>query len=458
MNPEPNSLNGTIGLDCCCYCYHLSPKTPLFPSQKRLTLEPLLWIGFLGLIITLLALDLGVHRKEDRVLPMREALAWTGFYVALALAFSVFVYFVYENNWMEASAGLREDLGGTEAALYFFTAWLLEWSLALDNIFVIALIFAYFQVPAGQQHRVLFWGILGALVLRALMIGLGATLIHRFDWIVYVFGGLLLFTAMRLLVARHDNLTPERNPLVRFCRRCFPMTDGYRGSAFFVREGGRIYATPLALSLLVVESTDLLFAVDSIPAAFAITTDTFLVFTANIFAVLGLRALYFALAALLDRFRYLKMSLVFILAFVGIKFILSHHFPVPAWVSLLVVVGFMGVGLLASVLHDDTAPLLSPLQEELEALAFVTLRQARQVVILAVGTSVLLLGLVVAVAPGPRYFALFVSLAIIGFELYWARKWLARTRLSVECLREGLAGEVGSSGGIQSEHPVGGDG
>jgi tellurite resistance protein TerC len=308
-------------------------------------------------VITLLALDLGIHRKENRALPLREALALTGFYVTLALAFSVLVYFIYENNWIEAGGRIREDLGGGEAALFFFTAWLLEWTLALDNIFVIALIFSYFQVPAGQQHRVLFWGILGALVLRALMIVVGASLIHRFDWIVYVFGGLLLFTAIRLLVARHDNLTPERNPLVKFCRRCFPMTDGYRGSAFFVREGGRLYATPLALALLVVESTDLLFAVDSIPAAFAITTDPFLVFTSNIFAVLGLRALYFALAALLNRFRYLKMSLVFILAFVGIKLILSGHFHIPAWVSLAVIVGFMGVGLLASILYTDTAPL-----------------------------------------------------------------------------------------------------
>jgi tellurite resistance protein TerC len=315
-------------------------------------------------VLTLLAIDLGVHREQDQVLPLREALAWTGFYVTLALAFSVFVYLVYEYDWMEVSAGLREELRGGEAALYFFTAWLLEWSLALDNIFVIAVIFSFFQVPPGQQHRVLFWGILGALVFRALMILVGVTLIRRVDWIVYFFGGLLLFTAIRLLVARHDNLTPERNPLVKFCHRYFPMTGGFRGSAFFVREGGRLYATPLALALMVVESTDLLFAVDSIPAAFAITTDPFLVFTSNIFAVLGLRALYFALAALLQRFRYLKMSLVFILAFVGIKFILSHHFHLPAWVSLVVVVGFLTVGALASVLHGDTAPLLSPLREK----------------------------------------------------------------------------------------------
>jgi len=371
---------------------------------------------------------------------MREALAWTGFYITLALAFSAFVYFIYENNWMEASASIREDLSGSEAALYFFTAWLLEWSLALDNIFVIALIFAYFQVPAGQQHRVLFWGILGALVFRALMILAGVSLIHRFEWIVYFFGTLLLVTAVRLLVARHDNLAPHRNPLVRLCRRCFAMTDGYRGSAFFVREGGRLHATPLALALIVVESTDLLFAVDSIPAAFAITTDPFLVFTSNIFAVLGLRALYFALAALLDRFRYLKMSLVFILAFVGVKFLLSHHFHLPAWVSLVVILGFLTVGVLASVLQQDTAPLLSPLHEEMETLVEVTLRQVRQVVTLVFGSTVVLLGIIIVLVPGPALAFIAFSLGILGLELFWALRWVGQTRRTLEAMRDEVEG------------------
>jgi len=374
---------------------------------------------------------------------MREALAWTGFYVTLAIAFSAFVFFIYEHNWIEAGAGLREDLSGSEAALYFFTAWLLEWSLALDNIFVIALIFAYFQVPAGQQHRVLFWGILGALVFRALMILTGVSLIHRFDWVVYVFGGLLLVTAVRLLTARHDNLAPHRNPLVRLCRRCFAMTDGYRGSAFFVREGGRLHATPLTLALIVVESTDLLFAVDSIPAAFAITTDPFIVFTSNIFAVLGLRALYFALAALLDRFRYLKMSLVFILAFVGVKFLLSHHFHLPAWVSLVVILGFLCVGVLASVVQRDTAPLRSPLQEEMDTLVQITLRQARQVVTLVFGSTVVLLGIVILLVPGPALVFLAFSLAILGLESFWAWRWVGETSRKIEEMREEVEGSAG---------------
>lgn len=292
---------------------------------------------------------------------MRTALGWVAFYVALAVAFSVFIYFSYQHNWLGIGLEWQEDLTGPEASVKFFTAWLLEWSLSVDNIFIIALIFSYFRVPAEQQHRVLFWGILGALVFRGLMILAGVALIRRFDWIVYVFGALLLLTAVRMLTARHDSLEPERNPLVRLCARCFPMTKDFRGSSFFVREAGRLHATPLAVALIVVETTDLLFAVDSIPAAFAVTTDPFLVLTSNIFAVLGLRALYFALAGLMDRFRYLKMSLVFILAYVGVKFMISQHFHIPAWVSLTVIAGFLAIGVMASLVHRDTSPLESPL-------------------------------------------------------------------------------------------------
>jgi tellurite resistance protein TerC len=404
--------------------------------------ESFLWVGFLALVVLLLAIDLGIHRRHPHVLSLKEALAWTGFYVTLALAFSVFVYFSYEENWLGAGVERLEDLSGAEAALKFFTAWLLEWSLSLDNIFVIALIFAYFRVPGDQQHRVLFWGILGAVVFRALMILAGITLLRRFDWIVYVFGSLLLLTAVRMLVARHDNLRPQRNPLIRFCKRCFPLTEDFRGSAFFVREGGRLHATPLALALMVVESTDFLFAIDSIPAAFAVTRDPFLILTSNMFAVMGLRALYFALAGLMTRFRYIKMSLVFVLAYVGVKLILSHHFPIPTFVSLAVIAGFLTVGIVASIFHEDTAPLLSPLQEEMEALATLTLRQARRVVIVVMGSTLLLLGLIMIIAPGPGFLTVFLGLAILGLEFAWARVWLARTRERMRDMREDLERRV----------------
>ena len=327
-------------------------------------MESILWIGFPSLVLVLLAVDLGFHGRKPHVLSLREALAWTGFYVTLALAFCVFTYFIYENNWLGAGVELREDLRGSEAALKFLTAWLLEWSLSLDNIFVIALIFAYFKVPNEQQHRVLFWGIVGALVMRAGMVFAGLALLRRIDWVVYIFGGLLLLTAVRMIAARHDNLRPDRNLAIQLVKRWFPLTEGFRGSAFFVREEGRLYATPLALALFVVESTDLVFAVDSIPAAFAVTNDPFLILTANMFAVLGLRALFFALAGMMARFRFLKMSLVFILAYVGVKLILSNHVHIPTLVSLSVIAGFGIVGILASLLYEDTAPLCSPLEEE----------------------------------------------------------------------------------------------
>lgn len=401
-------------------------------------MEAFLWIGFIVLVLFLLAVDLGLHRRKPNILSMREALAWTGFYVSLALVFCVFTYFLYEHNWLNAGVEWREDLTGAQAALNFFTAWLLEWSLSLDNIFVIALIFSYFQVPAGQQHRVLFWGIVGALVLRGLMILAGLSLMRHFDWIVYVFGGLLILTAVRMLAARHDSLRPHKNLAVQLSKRWFPVTDGFRGSRFFVREKGRLHATPLALALIVVETTDLVFAVDSIPAAFAVTTDPYLVMTSNMFAVLGLRALYFALAGLMARFRYLKMSLVFVLAYVGVKLLLSHHYPIPTFVSLALIAGFLTVGILASVFHVDTAPILSPLEKEMEALAAVTLRQARRIVILVIGSTVLLMGSVMIVAPGPGFLTVFLALSILALEFAWARVWLTRVQGRMKGLRHDL--------------------
>jgi tellurite resistance protein TerC len=211
---------------------------------------------------------------------------------------------------------------------------------------------------------VLFWRIVGALVMRAAIVFAGLSLLRRIDWVVYVFGGLLLFTAVRMIAARHDDIRPNRSLAIQFCKRCFPTTEGFRGSAFFIRGKGRLHATPLALALVVVKSTDLVFAVDSIPAAFAVTTDPLFILTANMFAVLGLRALFFTLAGMMARFRFLKMSLVFILAYVGVKLILSNHVHIPTRLLLAVIAGFGIVGILASLLYADTAPLRSPLERE----------------------------------------------------------------------------------------------
>jgi tellurite resistance protein TerC len=325
-----------------------------------------LWLGFVLLILGLLALDLGVFHRRPHVIHLREAFQWTGVWVALAMAFNVLVHFMYQHHWLGIGQVFGHEVGGHQAALDFFTGYVIEKSLSLDNIFVIAMIFTYFRVPAALLHRVLFWGVLGALILRGAMIAAGVVLIRRFGWIVYVFGGFLLLTAVRMLIARHDNLEPDRNVLVRVVRRMYPVSRDFEGSRFFTRVQGRRAITPLLLVLLLVESSDVLFAVDSIPAIFAITDDPFIVFTSNIFAVLGLRSLFFALAGIMDRFRYLKMSLVFLLAYIGVKMLLSHHHRIPTTVSLAVIGGILVVGILASALaaDRDTAKLASPLAQE----------------------------------------------------------------------------------------------
>lgn len=393
-------------------------------------MEALVWVAFILLVLGLLALDLGVFHRKDHVISIREALAWTGFWIALALAFSAFVFLLYENQGFGFGVFHGARVGGSQAALQFLTGFLVEKSLSVDNIFVIAMIFSYFAVPLVFQHRVLYWGILGALVLRGAMIGMGAALMASFGWMVYVFGALLLLTAVKLLVARHDNLEPEKNPLVRLLRRVVPVSSTFRGHDFFIVEDGRRGVTPLFVALVVVESSDVLFAVDSIPAIFAITADPFIVFTSNVFAILGLRSLYFAIAGMIDRFRYLKTSLVFLLAFIGVKMILSHHHPIPTVVSLSVILGILGVGTFASVFasHRDTALLASPLAPHLEELTRLGLRQARRVAILVTGTTVLLVGIAMIVLPGPAFVVIPAGLAILAVEFVWARRWLCRVR------------------------------
>ncbi len=308
-----------------------------------------LWIGFLVLIFAILLFDLLVVNREAHVIPMRTALGWTCFYAALAVAFGGLVYLLFDNGWAGAGTEFGVGLTAHDATVQYLTGWILEQSLSLDNVFVIALVFGYFGVPLSQQHRVLFWGILGVLVMRGIMIALGAALIARFDWIMYVFGALLLLTAGKLLLSGDEQVDPGKNPLVRLFRRLYPVTDGFRGSQFFVLEDGRRKMTPLFLALIVVESTDLLFAVDSIPAVFGVTQDTFLVFTSNIFAILGLRSLYFTLAGLMERFRHVKLALVFILAFVGVKMLVAHHLKVPDLLSLGIIAGALALGVLASL-------------------------------------------------------------------------------------------------------------
>jgi tellurite resistance protein TerC len=310
------------------------------------------WLAFLALVAVLLALDLGVFHRKAHVIGLKESLAWSGIWIGLALVFNVVIYFAYQHHWL----GL--DLPGTEpdgraAAVMFFTGYVLEKSLSVDNIFVMALIFTYFGVPAVSQHRVLFWGILGALVLRGAMILLGAVLIAQFQWVLYVFGVLLILTAAKMLFVREEP-DPRNAWLVRVARRLFPVTDDFVGQRFAVRVDGKWMLTPLALALAAVESTDLLFAVDSVPAIFAVTQDPFLVFTSNVFAILGLRSLYFALAGILDRFHYLKLSLVVLLAVIGVKMLLKdvlHAVPGLTYYTLAAIAVILGAGVVASLVR-----------------------------------------------------------------------------------------------------------
>lgn len=313
----------------------------------------ILWSGFILLVLLLLAFDLGVLNRKTHEIGVKEALAWTAFWISLALVFNVAVYFMYEHDFMGLGASGGGHMPGRQAALQFLTGYVIEKSLSLDNIFIIALIFDYFRVPLKYQHRTLFWGILGALILRGVMIGAGAALISRLDWMIYVFGGLLFLTALKLLFSKDEKVDPEKNPLVRVARRFFPVTDHFHEQKFFVKQkGGRLAITPLFLVLLVIESSDVVFAVDSIPAIFAVTLDPFIVFTSNVFAILGLRSLYFALAAIMGMFHYLKYSLVFILAFVGVKMVLAHHFHIPTALSLAVIAVSLTAGIVASSLKS----------------------------------------------------------------------------------------------------------
>ncbi len=293
------------------------------------------WVGFNLFVLAMLALDLGVFHRKAHVVSLKEAMIWSVVWIALALLFNLGVYV-----WR-----------GPESALEFFTGYLIEKSLSVDNIFVFVLIFSAFSVPAAFQHRVLFWGVLGALLMRGTLILAGSALLKEFHWIIYVFGAFLILTGIKLAIQRHAQQHPENNPLVKLVRRVLPMMSAYEGERFFVRRTGRWLATPLLLVLLSVEFTDLIFAADSIPAIFAVTQDPFIVYTSNVFAILGLRSLYFVLAGVVDKFYYLKLGLSAILVFVGVKMVLADVYKIPVALSLLVIAGVLAIAVVASWLR-----------------------------------------------------------------------------------------------------------
>ena len=302
------------------------------PALHRDTRLLLFWILFNLFVLAMLALDLGVFHRPGHTIGFREAVGWSALWVTLAASFAVLVFFWH----------------GRAESLEFATGYLIELSLSIDNLFVFLVIFRYFRVPGELQHRVLFWGILGALITRGVFILAGVSLIRRFEWLTYVFGALLVYSGIKLLKQGGEEIDPEKNPVLRMFRKWMPVTDDYEGEKFWVRRPG-LYATPLVVVLLVVETTDIVFAVDSIPAVLAITLNAFIVYTSNVFAILGLRSMYFAVAGAMDLFEYLHYGLSVVLVLVGAKMLASHYYRVPTVVALGTVAGVIGLSVVASV-------------------------------------------------------------------------------------------------------------
>lgn len=291
------------------------------------------WIGFNVFVLLMLALDLGVFHKKTHAVKIKEALIWSGIWIILALLFACGIFYVF----------------GNQRGVEFLTGYVIEKSLSVDNIFVFIMIFSYFSIPAKYQHKILFYGIVGALIMRAVFIFAGVALITKFHWIIYVFGAFLIFTGIKMLIKEEKPLDPDKNPVVRLFKKFMPVTNELHGEKFFIKKEMKTYATPLFIVLLLIEFTDLIFAVDSIPAILAVTNDTFIVYTSNVFAILGLRSLYFALAGITEYFRYLKYALSAILVFVGVKMCLVDIYKIPVVYSLLVILSMIGISVLASV-------------------------------------------------------------------------------------------------------------
>jgi len=303
------------------------------------------WVGFNALVLILLVVDLGIFHREAHEVKPKEAAIWSGVWITLALLFNLFIYYEF----------------GSQAATEYLTGYLIEKSLSVDNLFVFVLVFSYFQVPARYQHRILFWGIIGALIMRALLIGTGAFLLERFAWIIYIFGAFLIYTGIKMAFQKEGAIDIEQNPMIKLMRRWFPVTNTYHDQKFFIRQAGKIVVTPMFIVLMLIESTDLVFALDSIPAIFAVTRDPFIVYTSNIFAILGLRSLYFLLANVVDKFHLLKYGLAVVLTFIGVKMVIAEWYHIDTIISLLIVALVLTASVVGSLIWPQKA-------EEVESL------------------------------------------------------------------------------------------
>jgi tellurite resistance protein TerC len=308
----------------------------------------LIWIIFLVLIFSLLALDLGVFHRSNKEVTMKESLAWTAIWVTLSLLFGGVIYWIYDANYLGINAAGTAPL---KAMIDFYTGYVIEESLSMDNIFVMAMIFRFFRIEQKYQHKILFWGILGAVFFRLTMILLGTAFVQQFEWATYVFGAILIFSAFKMIRGSEEDEDFRESVGVRFLNRLYPISWGESNGQYLIKKDGKVFATSLLAALVVVEFSDILFAVDSIPAIFSITTDPFIVFTSNIFAILGLRSLYFFLSGMLDKFEYMKYSLIFVLMFVGVKMLIVHYVHIPALLSLGIILFVLILGVLFSVLN-----------------------------------------------------------------------------------------------------------
>lgn len=303
------------------------------------------WIGFIAFVLLMLALDLGIFHRKSHEVKIKEALIWSAVWISIALLFNYGIY-VYM---------------GEVKAMEFLTGYVIEKSLSIDNLFVFIMIFSYFNVDKKYQHKVLFWGIIGALIMRSIFIFAGVALINKFHWIIYIFGAFLIFTGVKMLFQKDEKMDPNKNPLVKLFKRFYPVTDTMHGDRFFVKINAKTFATPLFVVLLLVEFTDLIFAVDSIPAIMAITSDPFIIFTSNVFAILGLRALYFALAGITQYFHYIKYGLSAILVFVGVKMVMVDFYKIPVMISLFTILGILVISVVASLVFPKKEVALSKL-------------------------------------------------------------------------------------------------
>jgi len=391
------------------------------PQTAKVTSTCMLWIILFISFTVLIILDLGVIHRHVREISLYEALAMSVFWISIGLGFAVFVYLCYQHQWFVTS-----ELAGHQALFQYLTAYTLEKMLSLDNLFVIALIFHQLKIPVTYQHRVLFQGILVAVILRGLFIAGGMSLLHQFDWMVYVFGTFLLLSAFKILAQQSPNTVAEKNILVRSISKWIHVHPEVSDDRFFRRANGRIGITPLFIALLLVESADVMFAMDSIPAVITVSRDPFIVYSSNVFAILGLRSLYFLLASALQQYHYLKFSMVLILCFIGVKMLLTHVYTLNALTSLIVIISIMSLGIIASLVDKSRGNILatSPLAEDLGRIYTLTFAGIKRIVILSIGSSVVIVGIIMIFTPGPAIVVIPAGLAILATEFVWARHLL----------------------------------